>query len=199
MEVALDSAPLLVGCRDDARARLLYRLQLGADLGVKPRVLERESRGRCNRLDELRLVAQGWVVDENRERLPVLLESASPHASARLRVPRARARQRPRTRRVRVSRRPTSSVRSSSASASSSRSPSGERLLEMDDELADVNAGEPRRRSPPESAIGSAVSADDLPPEEVVRRGRVATSAYVRIPLSTRPQGRDDGGDEERS
>ena len=135
---------------DDPRARLLHRLELRPHLRVQPRVDEREPRRRRDCLDQLRLVAQRRVVDEDRERLALRARSASPRGPGRLPEPRARlpaaSTYSPRS----GSQRPTSSVGSSSASRELVADPVDGRLLEMDDELADVHAREPRAQQPRE-------------------------------------------------
>ena len=64
VEVALEAAPLGVACLDDPRARGAHLRELGAQLGLQARVLEREARRGADRLDELRVVEQRGVVDE---------------------------------------------------------------------------------------------------------------------------------------
>ncbi len=53
VEVALEAAPLCVSCLDDPCARGAHLLELGAQLCLQTRVLEREARGGADRLDEL--------------------------------------------------------------------------------------------------------------------------------------------------
>jgi hypothetical protein len=74
MEIALDSAALLVAGGDDACTRLLDLDELGLQLRLQPGVLERESCSRGSRVDQLRLVAKRRIVDQSGERLTVALE-----------------------------------------------------------------------------------------------------------------------------
>ena len=63
--------------------------------------------------------------------------------------------------------------------------PGDRRLLEVDDELADVHAREPRAEQPAEERERQRGQRDDLPPEEVVREARAEPTANVRMPSST--------------
>ena len=74
VEVALDAPPLGVARLDDPRAGGAHLGELGAQLGLQARVLEREARCCAHRLDELGIVEERRVMDESCEALPVVLE-----------------------------------------------------------------------------------------------------------------------------
>ena len=74
VEVALEPASLVVAGFDDAGAGGADLGELGAQLGLEARVLERERRGGADRLDELGVVEQRGVVDERGEPVALVLE-----------------------------------------------------------------------------------------------------------------------------
>ncbi len=74
VEVALEPASLGVAGLDDAGAGGAHLGELGAQLGLEARVLERERGGGADRLDELGVVEQRRVVDEGGEPVSVVLE-----------------------------------------------------------------------------------------------------------------------------
>ena len=185
MEIALDPAALLVRRGDDARPRLLHRLELRPDLGMEARVHEREARRGGDRLDELRLLAQRRVVDEHGQRLALVLDPGHRARRARPREPRAPVPPRRRIRRARVAR---ARARASDRRARQRElvaDPVDGRLLEMDDELADVDAGKARAQEPPEQRERERDEREDLPPEEVLVGDRGRVVAKVRMPSKT--------------
>ena len=113
VEVALEPPPLGVAGLDDARARGAHLGELGAQLGLQARVLQREARRGADRLDELGVVEQRRVVDERGEALAVVLEHRD--RSARLVVEVERV-----LRRRRRSARPSGSQKASSSDGSPS-------------------------------------------------------------------------------
>ena len=74
VEVALEATALGVTCLDDPRPGCAHLCELGAQLGLEARVLEREARGGTDRLEELGLVQERRVVNKSCEALPVVLE-----------------------------------------------------------------------------------------------------------------------------
>ena len=68
VEVALESAPLLVAGRDDARPRGAKLRQLDAQLGLEALVLECESRRRARRREQSPPLQQYWIVHERSDR-----------------------------------------------------------------------------------------------------------------------------------
>ena len=66
MEIALEPAPFRVARFHDARARAAELFETGAEVSLQPLVLERYPGRRCDRTDQLRLVAERSVVDERR-------------------------------------------------------------------------------------------------------------------------------------
>ena len=74
VDVALEAPPLGVAGLDDPRAGGAHLGELGAQLGLQARVLEREARCCADGLDELGLVEERRVVNQSREALSVVLE-----------------------------------------------------------------------------------------------------------------------------
>ena len=74
VEVALEPAAFGVAGLDDARARGAHLGELGAQLGLEARVLERERGGGADRVDEPGVVEQRGVVDERGEPVALVLE-----------------------------------------------------------------------------------------------------------------------------
>ena len=167
VDVALDPAALVVGGRDDARARLLHLLELGAELGVEARVLEREPAAAP--------AARSSSGSSSRDGSWTSAAIGSPSCS----------RQRDRsvgTGLRELDRRPAASTyssRSGSQKATSSVGSSRARASAPREALRAASArarGPGRRRSRGRAARGAAREerdrqgdeADDLPPEEVV-------------------------------
>ena len=92
MEVALEPPPLGVPGLDDAGTRSAHLGELGAELGLKARVLEREARGGADGLEELGLVLERRIVDERGDAPPVVLEHGDGASFASRTVERAPAR-----------------------------------------------------------------------------------------------------------
>ena len=80
VEVALESPARRVAGIDDARTRGAKLLELRAQLGVEPFVLERERGGRTHRPDQLALVLERDVVHDRRHSPP---ESTGVHSRPR--------------------------------------------------------------------------------------------------------------------
>ena len=74
VEVALQSLPLLLASLDDPGARASDLLQTRVQLGVEPRVLERDRGGGAHGIQQLRLVEQRGVVHERRDRLSLSVD-----------------------------------------------------------------------------------------------------------------------------
>ena len=55
MQVALDPAPLLVACRDDAASRLLHFVELRANVCLQASVVQCQARRGACRRDEIRI------------------------------------------------------------------------------------------------------------------------------------------------
>ncbi len=163
---------------------------------MQPRVHESKPRRGCDRFDQLRLLPQRRVVDEDGERLSVVLDQGDRTIGAILRNGALN------TRRVDVDapvrnpetelqRRILESERDLVAEAVD------RRLLEMDHELPDVHARKARPEETPEQCQRQRRQRDDLPPEEVVDdRGRLRVKR--EDPVEHGPQRGRDGGDEER-
>ena len=64
MEVSLQAPALGVAGLDDPRARLAQLLELGAQLGQQPLVLERQARRSRDRLQQRRILGERGVVDD---------------------------------------------------------------------------------------------------------------------------------------
>ena len=92
VEVALEPPPLGVSGLDDAGAGGAHLGELGAELRLQARVLEREARGGADRLEELGLVQERRVVDERGDASAVMLEHGDRTSFARGHVERAPAR-----------------------------------------------------------------------------------------------------------
>ena len=69
VEVALQPPALLVAGADDPRPRIAQLDELGAELGLQARVLQREPCGRAGRLEQTGLVDEVRVVYHDREPL----------------------------------------------------------------------------------------------------------------------------------
>ena len=74
VDVALDPPPLGVAGGHDSRSGLSDLLELGADVGGEPLVLEGESRSGRDRPDELGLLDERRVVDQRSDRSAADLE-----------------------------------------------------------------------------------------------------------------------------
>ena len=74
MDVALDPPPLGVAGSHDSRSGLPDLLELGADVGGEPLVLEGESRSGRDGPDELGLLDERRVVDQRSDRSAADLE-----------------------------------------------------------------------------------------------------------------------------
>ena len=92
MEVALEPSPLGVAGLDDPGSRGAHLGELGAQLGLQPRVLEREARGGADRLEELRLVQERRDRGRAPRAPPVVLEDGDRTAFAERYVERVPAR-----------------------------------------------------------------------------------------------------------
>ena len=92
MEVALEPPPLGVAGLDDPRPRGAHLCELGAQLCLQARVLEREAGRGADGLEELGLVEERRVMDENCEALPVVLEHGDGAPGLLLRVERGSVR-----------------------------------------------------------------------------------------------------------
>ena len=91
VEVALEPPPLGVAGLDDPRARGAHLGELGAQLRLQARVLEREARGRADGLEQRGLVEERRVVDERGDPPAVVLEHGDGAPVARAHVERAPA------------------------------------------------------------------------------------------------------------
>ena len=168
VEVTLDAASLLVSGRDDPCTRLLDLGELGLQLRLEPGVLEREACRSGRRVDQLGLVAERRIVDQSRERLIVVLEvrnravvallgkldgsTVSVDIRAAFRQPEDH-----------FERRIVQGLRERVADLARGR------LLEPQDEVADVCVCKARPDQAEEERDGKRDHARDLPPEDVVR------------------------------
>jgi hypothetical protein len=75
VQVALEPAPFGIARLDDAGARAPELLESGTQVGLEPRVVERDARGGAHGADQLRLVAQRGVVDERRHAAPAAVHA----------------------------------------------------------------------------------------------------------------------------
>ena len=74
VEVALESPPLGVGGVDDPRPRVSGLLELGAQLGEEPLVVERETGGAGDCVEQCGVLAERSVVNQRRDFLAAALE-----------------------------------------------------------------------------------------------------------------------------
>src|SRR6266516_8006804 len=70
----LEATALLVAGLDDPSPRLLYLGNPCADLHLKRRIRDRQSRCRCDSRDEAGIVQDGYVVDEDGDSTAVLVD-----------------------------------------------------------------------------------------------------------------------------
>jgi hypothetical protein len=167
VEVALDSAALLVAGGHDACTRFLDLDELGLQLRLQPGILERESCSCGSGVDQLRLVAEGRIVDQSRERLVVVLEVGDRAVVPVLRkldgqavgvdIPAALGQPE-----GDLERRVVQSLGERVADLAR------RRLLEPEDEVADVRMGEAGPDETEEERDRERDQPDDLPPEDVV-------------------------------
>ncbi len=74
VEVALEPFSLLLTGREDARTRAVELVEPGAELGLEPRVLERDPGRGGRRGEQLGLVVERGVVDQGRDALAVVVD-----------------------------------------------------------------------------------------------------------------------------
>ena len=196
VDVPLDPAPLLVPRGDDAPARLLHLHELRAHLRVQARVLEREPSRRRGGLEELRLVVERAVVDDHRDPLAAVRDLRDRPRRTRLGELDRRA--------CRVDvpvplGKPEEELEARVAEVTGKRvaDPLRRRVVELEDELADVR---PRQSSPQQTDEHRDRQQDltrHLPPVQAGRE-ELRQAGERQRRLGQRSQPGDAGGQEER-